>query len=206
MNFAAIDFETANRSLHSVCALGLVIVEGGQVVERVSRLVRPKKLYFNKFNTWIHGITKEDVEQEPEFDAIWQDIFPLIKGRIVLAHNASFDMNVLKEVLKQYGIPCPPIKNSCTVQISRKTWPELESHRLNLVAEHLGIAFKHHDALEDALACAQIALRACELHQVNSIDELAGKINVRIRTLGGEQVETGGAQCADPADKHIIVV
>lgn len=186
MDFAAIDFETANNSIGSVCAFGLVIVEKGQIVERVFRLVRPRELYFDYFNIKIHGITEEHVENEPEFDEVWPVILPLLKNRIVLAHNAAFDMSVLREVLLQYDLNCPAFLHSCTVNISRKTWPELMSHRLNAVAGYLGISFKHHDALEDALACAQIAIRACEFHNVNSIQELAEKLKIAISPWTGK--------------------
>ncbi|HHX95077.1 MAG TPA: DNA polymerase III subunit epsilon [Clostridia bacterium] len=182
MNFAAIDFETANCSLGSACALGIVIVELGEIVHKEFRLVRPKDLYFSSFNTRIHGITEKDVIHEPEFNEIWPQILPLIKGRNLVAHNASFDMNVLREVLLQYELPCPDFPYSCTLQISRRTWPELRSHRLNVVAEYLGISFKHHDALEDALACASIAIKACQVHRAHTLEELAETLDINMGT------------------------
>ena len=190
MNFAAIDFETANHSLGSVCALGVVIVERGQIVKTVSKLVRPKELYFDPFNIMIHGITEELVEHEPEFCEIWPEIMPLLEGRTILAHNASFDMNVLREVLMQYELPCPNYEHSCTVQISRKTWPQLVNHKLNTVAGHLGINFKHHDALEDAMACAQIGIKACELHNAETIEELAESLRISVGPLGNKLPRT----------------
>lgn len=180
MDFAAIDFETANRSLGSICALGIVVVERGRVVEEYSRLVRPKELYFDPFNIRIHGITPDHVRNEPEFKDLWPEIWPLLAGRIVVAHNASFDISVLGEVLLQYEIPFPNLSHSCTCMISRRTWPYLLNHKLNTVAGHLGFAFKHHDALEDARACAHIAVRACELHNADTIPELAEKLAIRV--------------------------
>ncbi len=207
MNFAAIDFETANHSLDSVCALGLVIVEGGQIVQTVSRLVRPRELYFDAFNVMIHGITEEVVKYAPEFNDIWPEIADLLEGRIILAHNASFDMNVLREVLHQYQIECPPYKNACTVKIARKTWPDLRNHRLNTVAHHLGINFKHHDALEDALACAQIAIKACELHQAGTIEDLYGKLRIPVAAIDGQPKRPyfrSGYSSVYPNPKHIL--
>lgn len=183
MDFAAIDFETANRFHGSVCAVGLVIVERGQVIEKVSRLVRPKDLVFDPFNIKIHGITEEHVRNELEFHELWPEILPLLEKRILIAHNASFDMSVLRSVLAQYGLPCPGYPHACTVRIARRTWPELPSHRLNVVADHLGIEFQHHDALEDAFACAQIAIKACEIHKTNTLYELAEKLGIGIGSM-----------------------
>lgn len=191
MNFAAIDFETANGYLGNVCAVGIIIVEKGQVVDKFSKLVRPKEFYFDSFNVKIHGITEELVEKEPEFFEIWPEVLPLLEGRILIAHNASFDMSVLQEVLRQYALSCPNFTYCCTVQIARKTWPELMNHKLKTVAEYLGITFKHHDALEDALACAHIAIKACELYGTNTIEELADKIHINIRTIGSERNKSG---------------
>lgn len=187
MNFAAIDFETANRFHGSVCALGLVIVEQGQIVKKISKLVRPKELFFEYYNVKIHGITEEQVKNELEFNELWPEILPLLEGRIILAHNASFDMSVLRNVLLQYDLPCPSFSHACTVKIARKTWPELMSHRLNSVAEHLGIEFQHHDALEDAIACAKIAVRACELHKVHTVQGLAEKLQIKISSIDSQK-------------------
>ena len=183
MDFAAIDFETANHSMASVCAVGLVIVEGGKVREKVLKLVRPKELHFDPFNVMIHGITEDIVKNEPEFCDLWPEIRSLVEGKVVLAHNSSFDMGVLREVLHQYGLDFPPLRSCCTVKISRKVWPELNNHKLSTVAEHLGISFRHHNALEDALACAKIAVTACRLYDVATIDELAERIRISVRPV-----------------------
>jgi len=208
MDFTAIDFETANHSLDSVCALGIVVVERGKVIEKVSKLVRPREMCFHPFNISIHGITEELVANEPEFCDIWPDVRPLLEGRIVLAHNSSFDMNVLREVLRQYQLECPAIRNSCTVKIARRTWPDLDNHRLKTVAEYLGIEFRHHDALEDALACAKIAIKACEIHNAGTIDELAERLRISvwpsIDRIPGSQYRRGCSYPHYPNPKDIV--
>ena len=99
MRFVAIDFETANSSRSSVCALGIVVVDGGAVVEARSWLVRPEPLVFDGYNIMIHGITPDDVRDEPTFDQLWADVFlPYFQMGPMLAHNASFDMSVLRHV------------------------------------------------------------------------------------------------------------
>lgn len=173
MDFVAIDFETANADRSSACAIGMVIVEDGRIFDKRYHLIKPSDPYFDPFNVSIHGITEEDVEGEPEFDELWPSIKDYFGNRIVIAHNASFDMSVLRHVLDEYGIPYPGLPYSCTRVISKKMWPMLAGHSLDVVADHLAIDFVHHDAMEDALACARIAIHACEKTGANSIDELA---------------------------------
>ncbi len=176
MEFVAIDFETANERRSSVCSLGIAVVRDSSIVEQKYWLIRPKQLYFNRFNVGIHGITEKDVEDKPNFYELWPSIKSYLENKIVVAHYASFDISVLRGVLDEYGIPYPDLKYSCTWVISRRTWPALLSHSLDLVAEYLGIDFQHHHALEDALACAGIAVRACEETGVKSLIDLADKL------------------------------
>jgi DNA polymerase-3 subunit epsilon len=179
INFVAIDFETANADRSSVCSMGIVVVESGEVVHKTSWLIRPSELYFDPYNTYIHGIAEDDVKDKPEFNEIWDTIKPYIEGKTLIAHNAGFDMSVLRYVLNEYEIPYPEFEYSCTRILSKKTWPGLISYKLDLVAEHLGIEFKHHDAEQDALACAHIALKSFEISGLNSIQELNNHHAVR---------------------------
>ncbi len=108
MDFVALDFETANSSRGSVCSIGLVEYENGKLKKEYYRLVKPKRNYFSSFNISIHGITKQDVEGAYEFDELWEkEIHGLLEGKLVVAHNAQFDMSVLRAVLDQYNLPYP---------------------------------------------------------------------------------------------------
>ena len=173
MDFAAIDFETANSNRASACAMAVVVVENNQIKDKKSWLIRPKKLYFDPYNIHIHGITENDVINEPEFDELWPIIKDFIKEKTIIAHNASFDLSVLRYLFNEYGIEFPNLNYSCSIIIAKKTWPGLPSYKLNLIAKHLGIKLKHHDPLEDAMACAEIARLACKIHNAASIEELA---------------------------------
>ena len=177
MDFVSIDFETANEARSSPCSIGLVTVRDGRVVDKTSMLIRPKELYFNPFNVSIHGITEDDVRDQPEFPDVWEGpkgIRNRLENQFVVAHNAGFDMSVLRHTLLEYEIPFPEFDYSCTRIIAFKTWPGLSSYSLDSVAEMLSISFNHHDALEDALACAEIGIRACSLASVLSTDITVG--------------------------------
>jgi DNA polymerase-3 subunit epsilon len=179
MNFVAIDFETANENRNSACAVGLAFVEGGKVVRTHYRLIRPPVMYFNPFNVSIHGITEDDVAGEPQFDALWPALREMLDGRLVLAHNASFDMSVLRKTLDAFGLAYPDFQYLCTCVLSRKVWMGLPSYRLNAVAGELGIAFRHHNAEEDARACASIGVRCCEATGAGDLFELLNRLGMR---------------------------
>ncbi len=158
MDFVAIDFETANYNSDSACAVGLVRVEGGKIVDRAVHLIRPPTRHF--VFTYIHGLTWQDVAEADDFGALWPKIESFIEGaEFFAAHNASFDKRVLHACCASYGIVAPALKFHCTVQLSRRTW-NIRPTKLSDVCENLGIALNHHEALSDAMACAQIYLAA----------------------------------------------
>lgn len=159
-SFVAIDFETANRHLSSVCSIGLVFVENGQIVDTYYQLIQPTPNFYSRFNTQIHGLTKADTDASPTFLQIWAEIQPLLKGKTLVAHNNTFDEGCLKAVLQAYHLPLHDNPFLCTCRKARKVFPQLPNHKLNTVARHIGFDLtQHHHALADAEACAHIALR-----------------------------------------------
>lgn len=168
----AVDFETANSKRSSVCAMGIAIIEGQKITTRASWLIHPPELYFDPYNTYIHGITEEDVADKPQFNKLWDGFRQYFEGRLLVAHNASFDISVLRHVLDEYGIPYPQLSYLCTRLTARRVWPGLHGYGLTTVCEYLGVEFKHHDAEEDAVACAEVALRASQQIKAATIVEL----------------------------------
>ena len=161
MNFVAIDFETANGSMNSACAVGLVRCVDGVLTEEFQTLIRPPVLYFWSRHIDIHGITPADVRPYGLFNAYWDQIRDFIGDSLLVAHNAPFDRGVLNACLDHFDLP--PISNpwKCSCRTARKYFPnvlhvQLPNYRLNTVAEYFNIQFHHHDALEDARACALI--------------------------------------------------
>ena len=172
MDFTAIDFETATSKFTSACSLGWCVVENNKIVERDEILIRPEPFEFNKYNICIHGIKPAMVEDKPTFDTYWDSIRDRIENKTVVAHNASFDVRVLCSTLAFYGIEFPSFKYMCTVKLSQKAYPELESHKLNRLCDALGISFHHHHAFDDAYACAMAFLRIAADYSLLSIDEM----------------------------------
>jgi DNA polymerase III subunit epsilon len=183
MNFVAIDFETANSERSSVCSLGIAVVVDGVITDQAYWLIKPKVLRFDPYNTYIHGITAEDVINEPEFGDLWPEIKPYLENKTVIAHNASFDLSVLRYILDDYNLPYPTLDYSCSWIISKKHWPDLLSHKLNSISEHIGFQFKHHNALEDALACANIVIHICKDSNSVNLDSLIKHLDISMGSL-----------------------
>ena len=158
-DWVAIDFETATGRRASACAVGLVYVRQGRIAGVESFLIQPPGNAYSGFNISIHGIHPAMTQDSPTFGKLWPLLADRIGGRPVVAHNASFDMSVLRHELDRVGRRYPDLEYYCTLVLSRACWPGLNGHRLPDVASHCGIAFQHHDAAEDARACAEILLR-----------------------------------------------
>jgi len=161
MNFAAIDFETANHHSSSVCSVGIVIVRNGQIADKIYRLIRPEPEWYSWQNTKIHGLTAADTENEQVFSQVWQEIVPKIAGLPLVAHNAPFDEGCLRAAFRVYQMDYPDYKFYCTCRASRKIFGRLlPNHKLHTVAAHCGFNLaNHHHALADAEACAAIAMK-----------------------------------------------
>lgn len=156
--FAALDFETADYGQDSACAIGLVRVENGKIVAKEHRLIRPPRRSF--VFTYIHGITWEDVVDEPVFRDVWKDVRGLLEGTdFIAAHNSKFDEGVLRACCRSARLTPPKLPFLCTVNLARQTWG-IYPTKLSNVCRELKIRLNHHEALSDALACAQIVLKA----------------------------------------------
>lgn len=184
MNFAAIDFETATAARNSACSVAVVEVRDGQLYDSYYTLIQPPANRYNWFNTRIHGITREDTANVPGFADIWAELRTHLEGRIVVAHNSSFDMSVLRACLTESGLPAPMFSYCDTVKISQKVWPELENHKLDTVGSFLHIDFNHHNAVDDARTCAAIPIYAGAELAVDSLERLTRLLGVNVRPFG----------------------
>ncbi len=127
-------------------------------MNKAVHLIRPPTREF--VFTYIHGLTWSDVAKSDDFGRLWPKLEPLLDGaEFFAAHNASFDKGVLRSCCESYGIPAPTLPFRCTMQMSRRVW-NIYPTKLSDVCRMLTIALNHHEALSDAMACAQIVLAA----------------------------------------------
>ncbi len=173
LSFTAVDFETANPQRGSVCAVGAVKVRGGRIVEEYTTIVRPPAGLdnFSVIQQGIHGIGPNDVRDAPQ----WPDVFPIlvdfISDDVIVAHNAEFDLSVLREACRAHGLTPTRYYTCCTRDLA-KNCLSLSSYKLPAVARHLGVApFRHHESLADAKATAEVMLAIAEREQIVRLDE-----------------------------------
>ena len=171
LQFTAIDFETANTDANSACSLAAVSVSGTEIHERYT-LIKPPFPTFAAENIRIHGITPEMVAHKAKFNVLWPAIKKCLDGRILVAHYAVFDTRVLRSLIKTYNLDGINASYVCSVELSRKIWPHLRNHKLDTVVNYLGYTFRHHQALDDARACALIIKTAAEKMGAVSMEDL----------------------------------
>lgn len=183
MDFVTIDFETASADRNSPCEIGLTFVKNRQIVETKSWLIKPQNNRFDYFNILIHGIRPEDVADKPEFPELWNEILPLIENQFLIAHNASFDMSVLRRTLETYHIPFPSLNYSCSYIFSKKVWQGLPGYDLKTLCRINNINLNHHRAGADSRATAELTLKAFDVAEVLSVDDFPEKLKTTIGQL-----------------------
>ena len=174
IDFTAIDFETANGSPASPCAVGMVRVRDGKIADNLAFLIQPPAPHdwFHAGNIQVHGIRPSDVDGAATAAEAIALMLAFIGEDVLIAHNAPFDMGVLRTTAAHIGVELPQLNYTCSLAISRKTY-NLESYRLNSVAYAIGHEeFDHHDALADSDACARIILHAAYRHGAETLAEL----------------------------------
>lgn len=177
-SWVAVDFETASTR-GNPCSVGLACVSRGRVVDRHSWLIRPPVFEFWSFNVALHGITPEMCQSAPGWKESLGEILAIADGRPLVAHNAGFDIGVIRDACDLVGVDWPRLRYACTVVIARHIWPGLSTYSLPFLAAHLGLlAGTHHDAESDAAVAAQIALAALGVAQVATLEELVGQTRV----------------------------
>ena len=178
MKVLAIDFETANSKPESACSLGYCLWSQGEIIDSQEILIRPHQSvnYFQYQNVRIHEITPEMVEFCDEWPMVFWQIKDYFNDSLVIAHNARFDIGVLRSINKLYGIEMNDFPYLDTVEISRAIHPYLENHKLNTVAEYLDIDLQHHHAKSDAFGCLAILENAMETYGEYDVQELIARM------------------------------
>ena len=159
--YVAFDVETPNRMNNRMSAIGITVIEDGKIADEYYSLVNPES-QFDSFNTRLTGISGKTVRNAPAFPEVWKQIEPMMSDGLLVAHNAVFDISVLKRCLQDYNISWKAyVHYACTVQMGRRILPGM-SHKLDILCNYYGIDLDHHRASSDSHACAEILLRYIE--------------------------------------------
>ncbi|MFC1827730.1 exonuclease domain-containing protein [Thermodesulfobacteriota bacterium] len=160
--FIAIDFETANPKRVSACAIGYAKISNFEIVEASGHLMKPIGGHA-PFQSKIHGIKEEHTFDKPDFGELFSEIQDIFNYPLI-AHSV-FDKQVLKALSEYFGLGLRfEYTDSCS--IAKEQLPNLKNHKLKTLVKHFELpAFKHHDATEDAIACAKVFLKLQDNHK-----------------------------------------
>lgn len=161
LTFNAIDVETANSNPASICQIGIVSVRDGEIKGQTSFLVDPET-QFNGFNVRLHGIDQNAVRLAENLPQLDQRLRRILEGTVLVSHT-SFDRIAMDGAMERYGLRPLQTRWLDSAMVARRAWPQKYRRHWNLaaIAGDLGIAFRHHDAAEDARAAGEIVMRAC---------------------------------------------
>ena len=185
LDFTAVDFETASSQPGSVCAVGLVRVRDGQVADKSGGLVRPPDGLgeFTDYQTSVHGITADMVATAPPWRKIAAWISQYAGPDVLVCHDATFTIGVLRNACAADGIPLPAADFLCTALLARQAF-RLPSYRLPFVADKCGIELAgRHQVLINARGAALVAVALARQHGAGTPGELAEALGIRMGRL-----------------------
>ena len=162
LTFNSIDVETANVDRATICQIGIVHVCDGEVTDQWQTFVNPED-WFDPWNVSIHRIDKKTVKRSPPFHEIADELRARVHGSILVSHT-SFDRVACERAMTRYNLDHLEVTWLDSARIVRRAWPERygrKDYGLKNVANDLGFLFRHHNALEDARAAAEVVLKAC---------------------------------------------
>ncbi len=173
MEIVALDVETANRFRSSVCAIAVATDAGAQ-----RWLFRPAPSDFDRINVSLHGIDERATASAPSFAEGWTEVAERLAGRIVVAHNASFDVAAVLAACSTAGVACPNFEYVCTMRLARAVLGAVPSYSLPALCERFSIPLDHHDPGSDAAAALALLRALVSTAGCSSVDELVHRLEL----------------------------
>ncbi len=185
MDFVAIDVETANANMASICQIGVAAFSTGELVSEWKTYVDPED-FFDPVNVHIHGITQETVADAPTLPGIAEALLSRLDEHVVLCHT-NFDRVSVRQAFSKYELRLPKCVWLDSARVAQRTWTQFarRGYGLGNLCDHIGYEFAHHDALEDAKAAGQVMLAAIEATGLSVEDWLR---------MVGQSIDPGAAK------------
>ena len=158
VDFVAMDVETANKDIGSICQIGLAAFKDGVLVREWSSLINPEE-EFSAFNINIHGLTASDVAEAPTLPDVAVVLRSWLNRQVVVCHTL-FDQRALTQGFAKYRLPQLKCLWLDSCRVARQTWDSPDGYSLPVLCGLIGHEFQHHDALEDAKAVGALILSA----------------------------------------------
>jgi DNA polymerase-3 subunit epsilon len=144
--FVALDVETANADLSSICQIGIASFADGKVKDEWSTLINPED-YFDLINVSIHGIDEQAVQGAPTLPRVAGQIADRLSEKIVVSHT-HFDRVAMLQAFEKYSIGYLHCTWLDSARVARRTWERFarRGYGLQNICSDLGYLFRHHDA------------------------------------------------------------
>ena len=185
-DFYTIDFETANNYEFSPIQVAIVGIKNNKCTILLDTLINPgNDIFWDDMNYSIHGISEKNIQSAPTVEKVFREISEILDNNLVFAHNAVFDIKILREGYSKFNIK-KNFKYGCSLQIARRTFKNLINYRLDTLADNLNLKFNHHNASDDASICANIILKSIEINNASNINEMLDSIKYLIGNYDGE--------------------
>lgn len=158
--FTAIDFELATADYTSVCAVGIVKVVDGEIVDEFHSLIQPPQNKYMWQTTRVHGIKAKDTKEALTFLEVYPKIEAYLKGQVMVAHNEKFDREVLMKTMAAHGLDYKSLGLAKTWICTSKIYSAsgFKKTKLSICCSIMDVELHHHDPLSDARACSQLYL------------------------------------------------
>lgn len=154
--FAVVDVETTGlgRSDRVISAGVYQLDAHGEVTDHWYTLVNPER---DPGPVWIHGLTEDVLAGAPTFPEVADELAERLRGRVMVAHNALFDWNMISREFSRAGLRAPVEQRLCTMVLARDLGLPLPNGKLASLAAYFGVQQRQaHNALDDARVLAEI--------------------------------------------------
>jgi len=199
--FAIVDLETTGSiiGVDEIIEIGLVRIRAGKIVDRFETLVWSDRT----IPPWVArltGIANADLDGAPTFSDVAEEVATLLQGNVFVAHDIRFDLPFLRWEFARRGLARPAVTGLCTLELSRRLWPELSSRSLPDLARTFGVVHENpHRAADDAIATGGVLLKALaevgemgltELGDLYRLDEIMAHATTNDEGLASQAAES----------------
>ena len=184
--YCVLDLETTGLSAKTekITEIGIMKIKNGEVLEKFCEFVNPEKPIPQKVQE-VTNITDDMVADSPTIEELFPKVLEFIKGSVLVAHNAAFDIGFLKNVAKGLGYEFDYTYVD-TLPLARRLYPDLKKHKLGKIAEHLKIK-------------VEVAHRA--LDDVDTTVKILNVMMEELKKRGATKVADIGTKCEDEKAK-----
>lgn len=204
MEFFAVDVETANADMASICSIAIAKFLDGNLVEEWHSLINPDD-FFDAMNISIHGIDEVSVSNSPKYFEVAPVIAHYLQGCVVVTHT-QFDRVAIRQASARWKLDQPDCRWIDSARVARRAWPECarSGYGLANVCKLIGHSFQHHDALEDAKAAGKVLVAAMEKTSLG-LDGWLARVNEPISAKSGRSTLARESKTDGPLQGEVVV-